>query len=112
MSVRQIAKQLGVSHTLLVLWKQGKRSLDPVLEARYHALVTNRAVTTGYKATSVKMAGMSGVRDTMQSVAGVTQSGRVPAFQAGCRGFESRPPLHSFRISSHRVASHRQALWK
>ena len=26
--------------------------------------------------------------------AGVTQSGRVPAFQAGCRGFESRLPPH------------------
>ena len=43
-SLRQIAKELGVSHTLLVLWKQGKRSLAPELEARYH-----RLVTSGYK---------------------------------------------------------------
>ena len=31
----------------------------------------------------------------ISSQAGVTQSGRVPAFQAGCRGFESRLPLFS-----------------
>ena len=44
MSLRQIVKELGISHTLLVLWRQGKRSLAPELEARYHQLVT----TTGY----------------------------------------------------------------
>ena len=48
-SLRSIAKELGVSHTLLSLWQQGKRSLSPELEARYHQLVTNQAVTTGYK---------------------------------------------------------------
>ena len=47
MSLRQIAKELGVSHTLLGLWRQGKRSLAPELEARYHQLVTS-----GYNATS------------------------------------------------------------
>ena len=41
MSLRQIAKVLGVSHTLLVLWRQGKRKLSPELEARYRILVTN-----------------------------------------------------------------------
>ena len=40
MSLRQIAKELGVNHTLLVLWKQGKRRLAPELEARYMELVT------------------------------------------------------------------------
>ena len=45
MSLRQLAKELGVSHSLLVLWRQGKRRLAPKLEARYHQLVTS--VTTG-----------------------------------------------------------------
>ena len=53
MSLREVARQLGVSHTLLVLWKQGKRSLDPVLEARYHALVTMNGYENGYKTGSV-----------------------------------------------------------
>ncbi len=44
MSLRKIAKELGISHTLLVLWRQGKRQLSPELEARYHEVVT-----TGYK---------------------------------------------------------------
>jgi len=44
MSLRQLAKELGVSHSLLVLWRQGKRRLAPKLEARYHQLVTS--VTT------------------------------------------------------------------
>ena len=48
MSIRQIAKALGVSHTLLVLWRQGKRRLDPELEARCNRLVTSEMVTNGY----------------------------------------------------------------
>lgn len=44
LSLRQIAQELGVSHTLLVLWWQGKRKLPPELEAQYRELVT----TTGY----------------------------------------------------------------
>ncbi len=44
-SLRQIAADLGISHTLLVLWRQGKRNLAPELEARYHQLVT----IIGYK---------------------------------------------------------------
>ena len=51
MSLRQIAKELGVSHTLLGLWRQGKRSLAPELEARYHQLVTSD-YKSGYNATS------------------------------------------------------------
>ena len=50
MSLRQIAVELGVSHTLLSLWKQGKRSLSPELEARYHQLVTT-GYKNGYKTT-------------------------------------------------------------
>ena len=46
MSLRQIAKQLGISHTLLVLWRQGKRNLSPELQAKYHTLVTS-----GYNST-------------------------------------------------------------
>ena len=48
MSLRKIAKELGVSHTLLVLWRQGKRRLSPELEARFHGLVT-RNVAAGYR---------------------------------------------------------------
>ena len=49
MSLRQIAKVLGVSHTLLVLWRQGKRNLAPELEAGYHAIVTGNGYKSGYK---------------------------------------------------------------
>jgi hypothetical protein len=38
MLLRKIAKELGVSHTLLVLWQQGKRNLDPELAQRYYKL--------------------------------------------------------------------------
>ena len=49
MSLRRIAAELGVSHTLLVLWRQGKRSLAPELEARYHQLVTTGGYKNGYR---------------------------------------------------------------
>ena len=39
-SLRQIAQLLGVSHSTLSLWKRGKRSLRPDLEAKYWTLVT------------------------------------------------------------------------
>ena len=39
-SLRQIAQLLGVSHSTLSLWKRGKRSLRPDLEAKYWSLVT------------------------------------------------------------------------
>ena len=48
MSLRQIAKQLGVSHTLLVLWRQGKRSLTPELAVRYHQIVTSGGYESCY----------------------------------------------------------------
>ena len=51
MSLRAIAKELGISHTLLVLWRQGKRSLAPEIEARYHSLVTS-GYNNGYKQSS------------------------------------------------------------
>ena len=44
-SLRQIARGLGVSHSLLSLWRQGKRSIKPDLEQRYWAFVTN----SGYR---------------------------------------------------------------
>jgi hypothetical protein len=40
MSLRKVAKELGVSHTLLVLWRQGKRSLAPDVAAQYHQLMS------------------------------------------------------------------------
>ena len=51
MSLRAIAKELGISHTLLVLWRQGKRSLAPEIEARYHSLVPS-GYNNGYKQSS------------------------------------------------------------
>ena len=39
-SLRKIAKELGGSHTQLVLYRQGKRSLKPELERMYHQLVS------------------------------------------------------------------------
>ncbi len=53
MSLRQIAKELGVSHTLLVLWRQGKRSLSPKLEFRHHQLVTSVTTERGKGGTFV-----------------------------------------------------------
>ena len=41
MSLRQIAKILGVSHTLLSLMKNGKREWRPDLKERYEQLVTS-----------------------------------------------------------------------
>ena len=49
MSLRQIAIQLGVSHTLLVLWRQGKRRLPPELARRYHMLAESGYNESGYK---------------------------------------------------------------
>ena len=51
MSLRKIAKELGVSHTLLVLWRQGKRNLSPELQARYHKLVAASGYKSGYKSS-------------------------------------------------------------
>jgi transcriptional regulator with XRE-family HTH domain len=39
-SLRQIAQELGVSHSLLSLWRQGKRTLKSEVEAKYWAFVT------------------------------------------------------------------------
>ena len=46
-SLRQIAQGLGVSHSLLSLWRQGKRTLKPEVEARYWAFVTNNGYRFG-----------------------------------------------------------------
>ena len=45
MSLRAIAKELGVSHTLLSLWRQGKRSLAPEILAKLEGIKQR----TGYK---------------------------------------------------------------
>ena len=57
MSLRQIDKELGISHTLLVLWRQGKRQLAPELEARYKDLVTTFG-GNGYNSGSSSEAGL------------------------------------------------------
>ena len=46
-SLRQIAQGLGVSHSLLSLWRQGKRTLRPEIETRYWAFVTNSGYRNG-----------------------------------------------------------------
>jgi transcriptional regulator with XRE-family HTH domain len=48
MSLRQIAKALGVSHTLLSLWRQGKRTLSPELATRYYSMVESGYNESGY----------------------------------------------------------------
>ena len=78
MSLRQIAKELGVSHTLLSLWRQGKRTLAPELEARYRELVTFGYTSFGYKSgamapsTELKLAAPPGfepgLKDSKSSV--------------------------------------------
>ena len=62
MSLRQIAKELGVSHTLLVLWRQGKRSLPKQTEARYHQLVTSVTTLRGEEAKIVSGEGRFGIK--------------------------------------------------
>ena len=72
MSLRQIARALGVSHTLLGLWRQGKRNLAPELEAQYREIVTGNGYKSGYKD-----AAQDGRRDAEagQSVAGMSGAG-------------------------------------
>ena len=93
MSLRQIAKQLGVSHTLLVLWRQGKRTLPPELERRYYQLVT-----TGYNPKRVatqepvnKVVGQPGLEPGTSVLSGLrsnrlsywpTEEGRIAASSA------------------------------
>ena len=49
MSLRQIAKVLGVSQSLLLLWRQGKRTLSRDLVERYHLLTASGYNQSGYK---------------------------------------------------------------
>ena len=42
LSLREIARELGVSHSLLVRWRQGTRSLASELVTKYYDLVTTR----------------------------------------------------------------------
>ena len=51
MSLRAVAKELGVSHSLLSLWLQGKRRLKPDVEDGYHRLVTSSGYKSGYNST-------------------------------------------------------------
>ena len=48
LSLRQIAELLGISHSTLSLWKRGKRSLRPDLEAKYWSLVTTNGDNGDY----------------------------------------------------------------
>ena len=48
LSLRQIAELLGISYSTLSLWKRGKRSLRPDLEAKYWSLVTTNGDNGDY----------------------------------------------------------------
>jgi len=58
MSLRQIAKELGVSHSLLVRWRQGTRSLAPELVTKYYQFVTNQKY---FEATSTDVGNFKSV---------------------------------------------------
>ena len=72
MSLRGIAKELGISHTLLVLWRQGKRSLAPEIEARYRSLVTS-----GYKQSSSPRGGASHFEPALEDYVGAGGGNRT-----------------------------------
>ena len=105
MSLRAIAKELGISHTLLVLWRQGKRSLAPEIEARYHSLVTS-GYNNGYKQSSSPEGGASHFEPALEDYVGAGRGTRthtpfkVADFKlyAWCsnRFFRSTPPADSY----------------
>lgn len=74
-SLRQIAREIGCSHTLLSLWLAGKRSLKPELEAQYWAVVTP-ALT--------------------ENVRPRHESGSFVVLQTRCREFKSLRPHHIY----------------
>jgi hypothetical protein len=76
MSLRAIAKELGISHTLLVLWRQGKRSLAPEIEARYHSLVTS-GYNNGYKQSSSPEGGASHFGPALEDYVGAGRGTRT-----------------------------------
>ena len=76
MSLRAIAKELGISHTLLVLWRQGKRSLAPEIEARYHSLVTS-GYNNGYKQSSSPEGGASDFEPALEDYVGAGRGTRT-----------------------------------
>ena len=41
-SLRAVAREIGVSHSLLSKWKKGERKLKPEVEARYWEVVTTK----------------------------------------------------------------------
>jgi transcriptional regulator with XRE-family HTH domain len=79
-SLRQIARGLGISHTTLVLWRQGKRSLRPDLEAKYWAFVT----TNGYTGNQSEL--VPAQRNTQPELNNMVPRG----------GLE--PPTHGFSV--------------
>ena len=81
-SLRQIAQLLGISHSTLSLWKRGKRSLRPDLEAKYWALVT----TNGDNSNQFNQMGIQ--RNTQVELNKMVPRG----------GLE--PPTHGFSISN------------
>jgi len=90
MSLRQIAKELGVSHSLLSLWLQGKRRLKPDIEAGYHRLVTTSGYKSGYKLG--EMTGLNGYNTGLSlemAGAGGSRTHR-PDRSAGANGVEVR----------------------
>ncbi len=92
MSLRQIAAELGVSHTLLVLWRQGKRNLTPELEARYHQLVTSGGYKSGYNQAKASVGGVGEIEAAPKGQIVASQAGFEPA----TRCLEGNATLHSY----------------
>ena len=70
MSLIQIAKILGVSHTLLSLMKNGKREWRPDLKERYEQLVTSLP-ESGYteaKTNSMNSSKNDGIQSRVSSM--------------------------------------------
>jgi transcriptional regulator with XRE-family HTH domain len=79
-SLRQIAQELGVSHSLLSLWRQGKRTLKPEIEMKYWAFVTN-----------------SGYRFGDNPDSGIQRNTQTELYEMVPRG-GLEPPTHGFSI--------------
>ncbi len=100
MSLRQMAKQLGIPPAYLSYMVNGKRPWRPDLEARYDQLVNTLVNTQPPSVNSESASNMAGrARDefTMSaSVAGLTLAGargsrtHCPDRRAGANGFEVR----------------------
>jgi hypothetical protein len=94
MSLRKIAKELDVSHTLLVLWRQ-KKKLSPELAHHYYELIKSEQDSIGYK-----------------NGGDFEELGTNPNQQRGakvrCANFT--PPGNGYRLDSQRVERQSESL--